>query len=222
MRLVEFPAGRWLLAEDVIAGCTRDAATTANRQVLLTNHNIAVGELAETYAKLLKKLPKQYIAALAQAGRLHDLAKAHPLFQRFRLGNRGSEILAKSSRRGDPKWEYRHEAVSVSMAANGEKTTALSRHLIGTHHGDGRPHFRPENQSFVGAKVCFTQDGRVYAASDLHGYNALDSQWRSNFLELEAKHSTWGLAYLEAILRFADWNISAIETAAEATVKSGS
>ena len=68
----------------------------------------------------------------------------------------------------------------------------LSAHLVGTHHGHGRP--------------------LLPAAPDIGLWRRLgDSAEETG--ELQRSYGAWGLAYLEALLRLADWAVSAEEQA---------
>ena len=67
-------------------------------------------------------------------------------------------------------------------------------HLIAVHHGYGRPHFPSE--------VSFDPEPK--------GLNieALASEVPQRFARLQRKYGRWGLAYLESLLRAADYAAS--------------
>lgn len=189
----------------------------------LVAHLEQVGEWASTDAVACGVEPT-LAAAVGVAGRWHDVGKALGPFQRLlAIQTDGPEakdpalLLAKSrdavqgetrSRRAPDRRArnaagvvagYRHEAESVARfraAFGGENGTdagldldpivLLTEHLIGSHHGWYRPLLPPVQ----GAQL----QGFVHAA---------------DFAELHARYGPWGIAYLEALLRLADWRASA-------------
>jgi CRISPR-associated endonuclease/helicase Cas3 len=68
-------------------------------------------------------------------------------------------------------------------------------HLVATHHGRGRPHFTIEEAYDPAAT---DQQNSVVAA-----------QVPQRFARLQRKYGRWGLAYLESLLRAADYAASA-------------
>jgi CRISPR-associated endonuclease/helicase Cas3 len=73
------------------------------------------------------------------------------------------------------------------MASAQRQVEPLVRHLVGTHHGHGRPLFP--------------------AAPDPTLWRAL-AGWGRQFADLQAQFGPWGLAYLEMLVRLADWQVS--------------
>ena len=133
---------------------------------------------------------------------------------------RRSEPLAKSLRgarrvRGYPEG-MRHEVASVAMIqSNGDvlgpaHDRDLVLHLVGTHHGFGRP-LPPIIEDPEPQLLTYTLDGRLLnAASDLADTSlALDMADR--FWRLVERYGYHGLAWLEAVLRLADHQQSAEE-----------
>ena len=166
-------------------------------------------------------------AAVGVAGRWHDAGKALGPFQRLLVARPGlagvpvaeepALFLAKSrdAVQGETRsWRvldrrarnaagvvegYRHEAESVArfrVAFGGENGTdagldldpivLLTEHLIGSHHGWYRPLLPPVQ------------------GAQLQGF-----EHAADFAELHARYGPWGIAYLEALLRLADWRASA-------------
>ncbi len=148
--------------------------------------------------------------ALVHAAEWHDLGKRRPLFQRI-LGNTNPNVLlAKSGKRQQSvgvREDYRHEFGSlVDLLAGGEPGLAgyraldddakdLVLHLIAVHHGYGRPHFP--------AEMVFDPDPR---GQDL---TEIAAQVVRRYARLQRKYGRWGLAYLESLLRAADYAASA-------------
>jgi CRISPR-associated endonuclease/helicase Cas3 len=90
----------------------------------------------------------------------------------------------------------------------------LTLHLIAAHHGWCRP-FAPvvldefaECVTYCGISVC--KDERKNRAP-----HSLSSGVPDRFWQLVSKHGWWGLAYLEAMLRLADWHASSEKELAE-------
>lgn len=138
------------------------------------------------------------------AARYHDDGKKRLLFQSM-LGNRKAPNVwwAKSGRRSGVRLEgnYRHEFGSLSELPTAEELRItedereLVLHLIAAHHGRARPHFPAEevfdpNQSDV-------------------ANNELAMAVPQRFGRLQRRYGRWGLAYLESLLRSADWSASA-------------
>ena len=194
--------------------------------VSLARHLDGVGERAGRIADRLG-MPAEITADLRLAGRLHDLGKVDRRFQMQLVGGdpvelemRRGEPLAKSLPgarrvRGYPQG-MRHEVASVAMIESNADVLAcacdadLVLHLIGSHHGWGRP-FPPIIEDPEPQALSYTWDGhRLEAGSDLtEGSLALDMSDR--FWRLVECYGYHGLAWLEAILRLADHQQSAKE-----------
>jgi CRISPR-associated endonuclease/helicase Cas3 len=70
----------------------------------------------------------------------------------------------------------------------------LILHLIPSHHGNGRPHFKEQG---------YDRDTAINTCQEA----ALHTLQR--FGHLQARYGWWGLAYLEALLKAADALVSA-------------
>jgi CRISPR-associated endonuclease/helicase Cas3 len=127
------------------------------------------------------------------------------LFQRI-LGNPDSNpLLAKSGKKKQPyslNENYRHEFASLidvqresEFQKFGEDMKELVFHLIAAHHGRGRPHFP-------------TQEAYDPEATDENN-SILATEVPQRFARLQRKYGRWGLAYLESLLRAADYAASA-------------
>jgi CRISPR-associated endonuclease/helicase Cas3 len=159
---------------------------------------------------------------LILAARMHDWGKWDERFQAWLVGRPfdGKACLAKSGKLrshaennrvreqvGYPEGA-RHEAASVMAAcASGLLNQAHDRdlvlHLIGTHHGWGRPWF-PVWEEQPDFRVRVEIEGRSFECSDGLELARLDSGWVDRFTSLNRLYGYWGLAYLETLLRRAD------------------
>jgi CRISPR-associated endonuclease/helicase Cas3 len=198
----EEPA-RWEWYESVSLEGGRSAA----RPVLLTTHVADVVNEATRIVNALP-LPPQVRAAIIVAARCHDHGKRRERFQ-LALGNRQypAVLLAKAGRNGARLPEpFRHEFASLLDAQTDEAWETLDDdmkdlvlHLIAAHHGRGRPHFNSDE--------AFDPDAQALATEAL----AVDVPRR--FARLQRTYGRWGLAYLESLLRAADWTASATPSA---------
>lgn len=185
--------------------------------VSLTKHTADVTARACDYATHCG-LPADIVEAIRIAAEMHDLGKCDVRFQMLLdpLGHSVNELLAKGQpsasvadfrRRRDfagyPKGG-RHEFGSVAIAIESETISSdvdrdLVLHLIGTHHGYGRP-LPPYWADDPAFETCYGQV-RVRRVNNVA---LLDSRWTERFWMLVRRYGYWGLAYLEAIVRRAD------------------
>ena len=124
-------------------------------------------------------------------------------------------------RRAELPAGFRHEMLSLQLAEqyrSGHQQLPAERrdlilHLIAAHHGHGRPFAPvcpdddPPDVTVVldALEVSLTADQR----KELVPAHRLDSGIAERFWRLTRRYGWWGLAYLEAILRLADWHASA-------------
>jgi CRISPR-associated endonuclease/helicase Cas3 len=185
-----------------------DASRTSQGAVSWTVHTKDVEERA---TKIVDRLPvsRGVRASIVFAARAHDLGKQRVVWQRS-IGNPSpSQPLAKSGRHykfGNiapiESTDYRHEFGSLidvldepDFRTLTDEQRDLVLHLIAAHHGYGRPHFPSElayDPEPKGRDV-----GRI--ASEVPG----------RFARLQRTFGRWGLAYLESLLRAADYAASA-------------
>jgi len=137
-------------------------------------------------------LPAAEQAALARAGRAHDLGKQRRVWQRS-IKRFKEPPLAKGPMQPSELGHYRHELGSLhdgDFSGLREEAKELALHAVAAHHGRARPHFPviesydPElNDSVVAALV---------------------REVPLRFDRLQRRYGRWGLAWLESILRAAD------------------
>jgi CRISPR-associated endonuclease/helicase Cas3 len=182
--------------------------------VHLDGHQQAVAERAVDLARRLG-LSDEHTEALRLAGLHHDDGKRDPRFQ-MRLGARGDAVLAKSgdgagpvtvTRRRDrsglpPGW--RHEQLSAAHSW-GRIPAGVDRELVarlvGTSHGHGRSGFPHTADELLGDHV--DPDIKV-AATALFD----EGDWDELIERTQLRYGAWVCAFLEAVLRAADGQIS--------------
>lgn len=198
---------------------TDDSSLTGRQS--LAAHTAGVVEHARSFTEGCG-IAAELASDIHLAARLHDWGKCDERFQAWLAGKPfyGGEYLAKSpgnrskadnaklrTAAGYPE-KARHEAASVMAAcASGLLSEANDRdlvlHLIGTHHGCGRPFF-PVWDDEPGFTVLVEAEGRSVETSSGKELARIDAGWVDRFALLNRRYGYWGLAYLEAILRRAD------------------
>lgn len=112
---------------------------------------------------------------------------------------------------------FRHELLSLQLVEHfgfislSAPTRELALHLIASHHGHARPTFpdAPDEHPpavdlmALGLPASFDRDARRCEPSTSFG--ALGARAAARFWTLTRRHGWWGLAYLEATFRLADW-----------------
>lgn len=169
-------------------------------------------------------LPADIANAVVLAAWFHDLGKHREHWQRS-LGNHRypDQVFAKSGwlpdgtalRSRKSFTDYRHEFGSLLdvldekhmhhaefMKLNHDMRE-LVLHLVAAHHGRARPHFP------IDEAIDIERDDQAAAA--------LVIEIPCRFARLQRKYGRWGLAYLESLVRAADYAVSAglIEAAKE-------
>lgn len=168
---------------------SQHSASTAPQSV--EDHNSAVESAAEQIAGSLG-IDAGLADAVREAAARHDLGKAHRHWQECMHGD-VRRPLAKTASRMRPLGlgGFRHEFESMKRSYDGladHPERDLVLHLIAAHHGWARPCFRPN------------------AAADAAEGEHLDAMRR--YAALEKRFGPWGLAWLEGIVRGADWQAS--------------
>ncbi len=190
-----------------------DATRASSRPIRLDHHSSDVANRAQVMVAALK-LPDELQRSIVLAAELHDVGKRRDIWQRS-IGNPDpTDWYAKPGKPADgPRWRprnlsgYRHEFGSLldMLHSNDEladKLAGLSKemcdvvlHLVAVHHGYARPHFPLE-------------------AYDHERYNTQQNEDAAHevmrrYARLQRRYGRWGLAYLESLVRAADWAASA-------------
>ncbi len=220
-----------------------DLTSASDREVSLADHSISVERAANKLAR--RCLPENLLAQVRLAAYWHDVGKLDERFQvMLRQGDevaaasadaplaKSASIPASPARRraireasGLPE-NFRHEMLSAQLAklhaplpAN-DQDADLILHLIASHHGHARP-FAPVSPDLTppGVSGRLGTEQLNLAAKERAALTAphrVDSGLSDRFWRMSRRYGWWGLAYLEAIVRLADWYGSAfvIEQAA--------
>ncbi len=196
----------------------------------LVAHGTAVGDHSKGLASALG-LSEELAVVIAQAGEFHDLGKADSRFQRWLDPNSPASpnhvLLAKSqmhksqwsAARSDAGWPAggRHEELSARLVKAWVKEGGsgldnndqdLLIHLVVSHHGKGRPLLVPVADGTPDTvQWTFGNGANVSVAADL---SLTDWGQPSRFRRLNERFGPWGLALLEALVRQADHQVSAV------------
>ena len=116
----------------------------------------------------------------------------------------------------------RHELLSVRLAESvpailppDENLRDLVLHLVASHHGYCRP-FAPVVIDTEAPHVAFDVRDHHLRWVGPTGLERLDSGIAERYWRLTRRYGWWGLAWLEALLRLADWRRSEWEEAHDA------
>ncbi|RJQ72315.1 MAG: type I-U CRISPR-associated helicase/endonuclease Cas3 [Desulfobacteraceae bacterium] len=208
----ESPRRYWLWLEAKKA-LNAERRTAQHPETLADHTEVTIANAAAIAEKLLPAPTDgepDLRRCLIAAAELHDLGKNRRQWQ-FGIGNttydsaRQETILAKSGGAMHPRnltENYRHEFGSIADApasADFAGLTSIERdivlHLVAAHHGRARPHF-PAEEIFD-----------YNAAPDVS--TVLAAEVPRRFARLQHTFGRWGLAWLESLLRAADYAASA-------------
>ena len=206
-------------------GSEDDEMSLTPEAVELDEHGRAVGALARVIAERIG-LPPTLAEVVEHAGALHDIGKADHRFQRWLDPEAQRATLMAKSTTQPSRWETtraasgwprggRHEDLSARLVRSwleqhpdwgDPEHRDLLLHLVVSHHGKGRPLVPPVDDD-TAARVSAVVDGvSVEAPADLA---RVDWGQPRRFRKLNERFGPWGLALLEAIVRLADWRVSA-------------
>lgn len=207
-------------------GDDEDSLSLTGRVTLAQHSSDVIAEIQRLCDSL--DVPQDLATTLATTAQFHDLGKADPRFQAMLTGKplhvayMQPRLWAKSNgrsiqQRGVLPESFRHEMVSLSLVdhfsvADEQSDNELLKHVITAHHGYGRP-FAPIciDPSPPGINLRELGGGTVPAEERASWVAAhrLDSGISERFWRLNRRYGWWGVAYLESLLRLADWQASA-------------
>ncbi len=203
----------------------------------LRSHLDGVSDGAGCFAKRLG-LPPKIVSDLRLAGRLHDIGKVDRRFQDKLVGGDPialellSEPLAKSVRGTRQTRRYtpgryrpggsryprgtRHEIASLALLESHSTVLEsahdkdLVLHLIATHHGHARP-LPPIEEDKEPQRLEYDFEGRILQVNSNFADSSLAQEMSDRFWRLVRRYGYYGLAWIETILRLADFRQSAAE-----------
>lgn len=182
--------------------------------VTLAQHSCDAKDFADAIAKQLSHLNEPW-QLLIDCSQWHDYGKAHKQFQA--ATDQTKELMAKAPKMSHyQRPGFRHELASAIGALIQGKDFEFA-YLVAAHHGKCRIqiknfHFAPDT---IGLRaIC---DGDRLPACHL-GYGVklpeiklelIDPEdWKNAALALMEDHGVFRLAYLETVVRIADWRAS--------------
>ena len=218
------PGTRKTIVEASTMDGSDESGSLTGTGVTLCRHLDNVGDRAGGIAARLGLT--EFVEDLRLAGQLHDIGKVDRRFQAQLAGGdpvaleMREEPLAKSLPGVRTVRRYptgmRHELASMAMVESNPDVLRpahdreLVLHLIGTHHGWGRP-LPPVIEDPEPQMLSGTFDGQSMEANSNLEDGPLALDMADRFWRLVARYGYHGLAWLEAILRLADHQQSAEE-----------
>lgn len=168
----------------------------------LEEHHGAVEEASRKMTKNLS-LSNTIKEAIVTASRFHDAGKAREHWQKCMRVDKDRRPLAKTGNAKQPLnlGGFRHEFASVmdcmdkpEISRHAEKDLIL--HLIAAHHGWARP--------------CFMSDATSHEVDQTRKKKAelVSADVMRRYHKLQKRFGLWGLAWLEGLVRGADWQAS--------------
>jgi CRISPR-associated endonuclease/helicase Cas3 len=214
---------------------TGDWRSRQNKPVPLAGH---LGHVAHHANQLCGAVGEvAHRDSIVRAGRWHDLGKTHAVFDATMHACAAAPpgFLAKSpcsGRHGRPF--FRHELASMLgwlAQHDGEPDADLIAYLILAHHGKVRTSLRamPTEQAAPGIRrfARGVWEGDTLPALDFDGEHSEETtlklalmelgegtqgpSWTERALRLLEQHGPFRLAWLETLVRLADWRASAAE-----------
>lgn len=198
-------AKEWLIVEKRRGAVAGEEDRSMQKLQLLDEHQHLVAKKLEQITLALG-LPPKYVQLFELAALKHDEGKRSTRWQQAFQAPSGTRTYAKTP--GPIRYSlldgYRHELGSLLALLDGPDIASLSEdvrelllHVVIAHHGNGRP--------FITIRSC--EELPPSALSDVQQRVAM------RFVELTRAWGPWGLAWLETLLRSADFQASR-ETAA--------
>lgn len=227
-------------AEAELDAYSGDDLSKQKHPVALADH---LGHAADHITQLCSALNETtHVDALRCAALWHDVGKVHPVFQATMhvCDKAPTGFLAKSPCSGKHARKFfRHELASALAwlaQHDGERNTDLIAYIIAAHHGKVRMSLRampteepaPNGRRFARG----VWEGDELPALDFHGQHSNKTtlslalmelgegeqgpSWTARILNLLEQHGPFQLAWLEALVRLADWRASGEEQSTEA------
>lgn len=212
-----------------------DRSSRQNKPIALSEH---LGHVAGQAADLCDAVGEtSHRDFVVRAGRWHDLGKAHHVFDAtmHACESAPAGFLAKSPCSGrHSRRFFRHELVSTLgwlAQHDGEPDADLIAYLIVAHHGKVRMSLRamPTEEAGKGVKrfARGIWEGDILPALDFDGEHSnkttlklalmeigegeQGASWTERVLKLLDQYGPFQLAWLETLVRLADWRASAEE-----------
>jgi len=201
------------------------------KEISLKSHSDEVATLAKRYA-VMCGLSEDICNVIEFSAGGHDCGKAYVVFQciyrneRRKAAVAGKTIIAKSINNLSGveyailakdllhKKGIRHEVISYALVSSREnefsKTVSdieLAEHLILSHHGYCRP-FPPLIDETNHVEFTYEYRGLKMDSSKYPDMQKIGESMPNRFFVVTRRYGWWGGAYLEAILRLADWACS--------------
>ena len=206
-----------------------DDPRSQNAFVSLATHLADTAAQATSLCSAIALLDQEHEDAVVEAAGYHDVGKAHDVFQKAVRGPRPGNLLAKApsfdayQRRG-----FRHELVSALVAVDDARSDLVA-YLVAAHHGKVRRSIRPfrwSDEKVDAAIRGVRGDDAVPAVQtptgatprldallvdDLAqlGRGRAGASWSDRVERLLEALGPFRLAYLETLVRAADWRSSA-------------
>jgi CRISPR-associated endonuclease/helicase Cas3 len=226
--------------DETVESYDGDHRSRQNRPVELVAHLGHVEHEVRALAASLK-LGSQETEAVARAGRWHDVGKAHEVFRATmtacgEMASRSDRLWAKSPCRGrHGRRHFRHELASMLAWVTHRSTEPdadLVAYLIAAHHGKVRMSLRamPDEKLPPDGNVRFARgvwDGDKLPTIDLPGEQLPETELRLDLMEIGEgdmgpswtdrtqrlldEYGPFRLAWLETLVRIADWRASRME-----------
>lgn len=167
----------------------------------LADHLKDVKEKATDIVKPYSNMPEAVKNAIITAAEYHDKGKENEKWQKWMHVKPDKMPLAKTTSKKRPlkMGGFRHELDSTNMLERMPRNKLgveadLILHLVASHHGWARPCFRPE--------------ARDNKAMNLDGDDQILTRVAERYANLQKRFGAFGLAWLEGLLRGADWSAS--------------
>lgn len=198
--------------------------------VALSRHSADVASEIDLMKELL---PGEIRPVLHRAALLHDAGKAHPVFLEAAGASVDAPLAKSPAMRSYSRSGFRHELASALMALQSGESDLLC-YLVAAHHGKIRMSLRsqpdetpPDDRTRRHARGIHDEDEVPgielpegitlpcmkldLGVMELGGGGGSHPSWRHLAQKLLDHHGPFRLAWLEALLRIADWRASAKE-----------